>query len=85
MKEKLSVIVPVYNKEGYLERSLTTLRNQTYQDIEVIIVDDGSTDKSKEVCMKFCAEDNRFKYYYKIMVELQVHEILDWIKPVEDT
>ena len=55
MKEKLSVIVPVYNKEGYLERSLTTLRNQTYQDIEVIIVDDGSTDRSKEVCMKFCA------------------------------
>lgn len=65
MKEKLSVIVPVYNKEGYLERSLTTLRNQTYQDIEVIIVDDGSTDRSKKVCMKFCAEDNRFKYYYK--------------------
>lgn len=65
MINKLSVIVPVYNKEDYLERSLSSIKNQTYKNIEIIIIDDGSTDRSKEICLKFCTEDTRFKYFYK--------------------
>lgn len=65
MNVMLSIIVPVYNKEKYLIRSLTSLKNQTFKNFEVIIVDDGSTDSSKNICMDFCSEDGRFKYFYK--------------------
>ena len=57
----ISVIVPVYNVEKYLEECLFSIQNQTYSDIEVILVNDGSTDKSKEICEKYCEDDNRFK------------------------
>ena len=57
----VSVIVPVYNVEEYLEECLESIRNQTYTNIEVILVNDGSTDGSKEICEQFCQQDNRFK------------------------
>ena len=57
----ISVIVPVYNVEEYLEECLESIRHQTYTDIEVILVNDGSTDSSKEICERFCQEDSRFK------------------------
>ena len=65
MNVMLSIIVPVYNKEKYLIRSLTSLKNQTFKNFEVIIVDDGSIDNSKDICMDFCFKDSRFKYFYK--------------------
>ena len=46
----ISVIVPVYNVEEYLEECLDSIKNQTYTNIEVILVNDGSTDASKEIC-----------------------------------
>ena len=57
----ISVIVPVYNVEDYLEECLESIQQQTYTDIEVILVNDGSTDGSKEICERYCAKDNRFK------------------------
>lgn len=57
----ISVIVPVYNVEKYLEECLDSIQNQTYSDIEVILVNDGSTDKSKVICDRYCEDDNRFK------------------------
>ena len=57
----ISVIVPVYNVEEYLEECLESIRKQTYQDIEVILVNDGSTDGSKEICERFCQVDSRFR------------------------
>lgn len=57
----ISVIVPVYNVEKYLEKCLDSIQNQTYSDIEVILVNDGSLDNSKDICEKYCKEDNRFK------------------------
>ena len=57
----ISIIVPVYNVEKYLEECLDSIQNQTYSDIEVILVNDGSTDKSKEICGKYCKQDNRFQ------------------------
>ena len=57
----ISIIVPVYNVEEYLEECLTSIQHQTFTDIEVILVNDGSTDRSKEICERFCQQDSRFK------------------------
>ena len=57
----ISVIVPVYNVEKYLEECLESIQNQTYTDIEVILVNDGSTDNSEVICEKYCEQDKRFK------------------------
>ena len=48
----ISVIVPVFNVEKFLDKCLVSLKNQSYNNIEVIIVDDGSTDKSKDIIQK---------------------------------
>lgn len=58
---KLSIIIPVYNCELYIERCLESLLNQTLQDLEIILVDDGSKDKSLELIKKF--SDNRIKIF----------------------
>ena len=55
----VSVIVPVYNVEKYLERCLKSIINQTYSNIEIILINDASTDKSGEICRKFKEEDRR--------------------------
>ena len=58
---KISVIIPVYNVEKYLERCLESLINQTFKDWEAICINDGSTDNSSEILSKFKSLDNRFK------------------------
>ena len=63
---KVSIIVPVYNAEKYIERCIRSLREQTLEDIEIIIVDDSSTDRSLEICKGIAAEDNRIKVIHKI-------------------
>ena len=52
----ISVIVPVYNVEEYLEECLDSIQNQTFSNIEIILVNDGSTDNSKEICKKYCED-----------------------------
>lgn len=61
----VSVIVPVYNVEQYLEKCLSSIKNQTLQDFECIIVDDGSPDDSITICKRFAEEDKRFKIIRK--------------------
>lgn len=61
----VSIIVPVYNCLEYLDRCVESLRNQTLQDIEILLVDDGSTDSSAQVCEKHVAADHRVKYIHK--------------------
>lgn len=56
----ISVIVPVYNVETYLEECLDSIQNQTYTDFEVLLVNDGSTDRSKAICERYCKENRRF-------------------------
>ena len=51
--EKISVIVPVYNVESYLERCINSLLNQTYSNLEIILIDDGSTDRSGQICDQY--------------------------------
>lgn len=64
MGSLISVIVPVYNVESYLEKSLTSLLNQTYKNIQIIIIDDGSTDGSGTICDHFCEKDSRIEVYH---------------------
>lgn len=63
---KISIIVPVYNSEKYITDCLTSLINQTYKNIEIIIVDDGSNDKSFKICSKYSKKDSRIKIYKKL-------------------
>lgn len=66
MNVKVSVIIPVYNVEKYLERCLHSICNQTFKDIEIICVNDGSTDKSLEILNLFAQEDHRIKILDKM-------------------
>ena len=59
---KISVIVPVYNSEKYLPRCLDSIVNQTLEDIEIICVDDGSTDNSSKILQQYAARDKRIKF-----------------------
>ena len=61
----ISVIVPVYNIEKYLERCVNSIREQTYTNLEILLVDDGSTDSSGTFCDKFAEEDNRVRVFHK--------------------
>lgn len=61
MDSLISIIVPVYNTENYLEKCLYSLVNQTYKNIEIIIIDDGSPDNSMNIIQKFVLADNRVK------------------------
>lgn len=65
MNTKVSVIVPIYNVEKYLERCLESLVNQSLQEIEIILIDDGSTDKSPLICDKYAKQDRRIKVVHK--------------------
>lgn len=61
----LSVVVPVYNVEPYLVRCIQSVLNQTYKNLEVILVDDGSTDKSGSICDEYALQDDRVKVIHK--------------------
>ena len=59
--DQISIVVPVYNVENYLSYCVESLRQQTYKNIEIILVDDGSTDSSGEICDQYAREDDRIK------------------------
>lgn len=61
----ISIIVPVYNMEKYIDKCINSIINQTYKNIEIIIVDDGSTDKSSKMIDKYKKIDKRIKVYHK--------------------
>ena len=61
----VSIIVPVYNVEYYLERCVQSLINQTYENIEIILVDDESTDRSTDICRQLAAQDDRIRVIHK--------------------
>lgn len=62
---KISVIVPIYNAEKYLERCVKSLIAQTFHDIEILLIDDGSTDASSILCARLKKEDSRIRILHK--------------------
>lgn len=65
MQDKISIIVPIYNIEGYVDKCVRSIVGQTYKNIEIILVDDGSTDNSGAMCDKWAAEDPRIIVLHK--------------------
>ena len=63
MKEKLGILIPMYNSEHYIKKCLNSIIGQTYKNLEIILINDGSTDKSLEICEKIVKDDERFKIY----------------------
>ena len=63
--ELISIIVPIYNVENYLRMCLDSIEQQTYSNIEVLLINDGSQDSSGEICQEYVARDSRFRYFEK--------------------
>ena len=62
----LSVIIPIYNVEAYLDTCLQSIRNQTLSDLEIILVDDGSPDLCPQMCDEYARQDARIKVIHKV-------------------
>ena len=65
MQPLLSIIVPIYNVEQYVDRCIQSILNQTYQNLEIILVDDGATDCSGAIADSYAAKDKRIKVFHK--------------------
>ncbi|MDR2407786.1 MAG: glycosyltransferase [Bacteroidales bacterium] len=65
MSETISIIVPVYNCEKYIEKSVDSMLKQTYDDIEILLVNDGSTDSSGAICDRYAKQDKRVRAIHK--------------------
>ncbi len=63
--DKITVIVPVYNVENYLEEAINSVISQTYKNLEILIIDDGSTDNSSQICDKYAKKDIRIKVFHQ--------------------
>lgn len=64
-KKLISIIVPIYNAEKYIERCVNSILSQSYKELEIILVNDGSTDKTKEICDKLADKDKRISVIHK--------------------
>ena len=65
IKPEFSVIVPIYNAEHFMDKCVESLVKQTYSNIEILLIDDGSTDGSYEKCKKWEEKDNRIRCFAK--------------------
>ena len=65
-KEVVSIVIPIYNVEAYLKQCLETIVNQTYPNLEIILVNDGAPDKSEEICKEFFKRDSRIRYVRQV-------------------
>ena len=65
MGEKISVIVPIYKVEEYLHRCIDSIINQTYTNLEIILVDDGSPDNCPMICDEYAKKDSRIRVIHK--------------------
>ena len=65
MNDLISIIVPLHNVEQYLERCINSILQQTYENLEIILIDDGSTDTSGKICDEYAGRDCRIKVIHK--------------------
>ena len=63
--ELVSIVVPVYNIEKYIGNCVESLQKQTYENIEILLVDDGATDESGSICDRFAQKDGRIRVLHK--------------------
>ncbi len=63
--KKISVIIPMYNSESFIQQCLQSVMRQTWEDLEIIVVNDGSTDRGPEICEKLRAEDSRIQLFHQ--------------------
>ena len=64
-EELISIVIPIFNVSKYLEKCIDSIINQTYKNLEIILIDDGSTDNSGEICDKYSQKDNRIKVVHQ--------------------
>ena len=64
-KPKVSIIIPTFNRGSFLDRTVKSIQSQTIKDWELLVVDDGSTDNTREIVENFIKNDNRIKYFYQ--------------------
>lgn len=64
-QKKIFIIIPVYNVEKYLEKCVKSIINQTYKNLEIILIDDGSTDESGNICRILSDKDDRIKVIHQ--------------------
>lgn len=76
MRDSISIIVPVYNVEKYLEKCIDSILNQSYQNLEIILIDDGSTDNSGSICDEY-KKDKEYRLSIRKTKVSQVHVMLD--------
>lgn len=74
-EEKVSIVVPVYNMERYLRKCIQSLIEQTYRNIEIIVVNDGSSDRTADICREYCERDSRIIYVEQKTREFLLPEI----------
>lgn len=65
MNDLISIIVPIYNVEGYVSTCIDSLLRQTYSHLQIILVDDGSTDRSGAICDKYARQDTRIEVIHQ--------------------
>lgn len=63
MKPKISIIIPIYNSEKYLEKCIESVINQSFNEFELLLINDGSSDKTREICELYVNKDNRIKLF----------------------
>lgn len=85
MIDKISVIVPVYKVEQYLRKCVDSIIKQTYSNLEIILIDDGSPDNCPIICDEYAMKDNRVVVIHKKMVVCQMQETLVLQNQLEST
>ena len=65
MEDLISIIIPVYKVEKYIHKCIDSVRNQTYSNIEIILIDDGSPDNCGKICDEYAQKDHRIKVIHK--------------------
>ena len=63
MNHLISIIIPIYNREAYIQECILSIQAQSYQNFEIILIDDGSTDQSISICQNMAAADNRIRLF----------------------
>ena len=65
MNDLISIVVPIYNAEEYLKDTLKSVEVQTYSNYELLLIDDGSTDRSRTICEEYISVNKKARYFYK--------------------